>query len=151
MWLRAGDQGHAMTNPFSLSTVALVVLIGTLAGLSTGYMVGHEQGIASERAKNDADQVQKLSGLVASFETLIAASNATSQAMRAALTARQTQDDRSTKEFKDALAKTADKRTDCRFDDDVMQQFSIARQRAAASAASGILGAVPDRPAGTGR
>ncbi len=127
----------------SRSTVALIALAVGLAGTAGGYVYGIDQGAVQESAKRDSKAVADLTGLIDSHQQLISQSKAASAGMRKALGARAAADAVTTKDFQDALKATAGSRAGCVFDDGVMRQLAIARERSAKAAASGIRGALP--------
>jgi hypothetical protein len=133
-----------MDNPIAAAAFLLVALT---AGSIGGYFVGDAQGTAAEKARQDAKTVTDLTNIIDASNALIIDSNAASKSMREALALRGAQDNKTTQEIKNALAKTASSRVGCRFDDDVMRNLDAARIRAAAAAAGGIRPSVsgPDR------
>jgi hypothetical protein len=129
-----------MTN----SSAAMCFLLAALsAGAIGGYFVGRVQGAAAERSTQNAQTVADLNNIIDASNALINDSNAASKRMREALALRSIHDSKTTQEIKNALAKTAGSRADCRFDDDIMRNLAEARDRAAAAAAGGIRNPVP--------
>lgn len=126
-----------------LATTVGAVAIAALVCASAGYLWGRHEGTRLERARADAQAVRDLSALIESHQDLIGQARAASQGMRQALASRRSQDRAATKELRDVLAQTADRRVDCVFDAGVMRSLEAARERAAQAAAGGVLGPVP--------
>jgi hypothetical protein len=131
----------------NLTTWLLALIVSALASLAGGYWYGRLDGAAASQAAQDHQTVAELSDIVTSHKALIEQSNKASQAMRQAATRREAADRKSTQELRDALAITAPARAECVFDAGVMRQLSAARDRAAAAAAGGIRGALPESAA----
>jgi hypothetical protein len=131
-------------------TLALIALVAGLAGAMGGYFYGHEQGTTSEAARRDGQALQQLTGLIDSHQALIDRATAASAALRQAQAARAAQDQRFSREFRDALKTSAAARAGCRFDDDSVRQLGAARDRAAAAAAGGSAATVPGPAPGAG-
>lgn len=132
---------------------AALALAGVLVALTAGaggYWRGHADGKAAEVARQDAAAVRQLTQLITSQGELIDQANAASTGLRASLAARAAQDQRFSKEFRNALKLSAAGRAGCRFDDDSVRQLDAARERAAQAAASGSAAAVPGA-AGAGK
>ncbi|HCQ7476715.1 hypothetical protein [Klebsiella michiganensis] len=116
-------------------------------GVGTLWLIwhqGYERGagdvrleVANQRTQEAGDALQKF---IDGARQLTAEANKASNALAAQVAARQTADEQSTRELKDALKKTASQRVMCVFDDGVMQLLREARQRAATAAADGISG-----------
>jgi len=132
-----------MISAKALACVVLAGLLMTAAGTIGGYWYGHGAGVADEKGRASAEAVKDLTAIIDAGKGLINDANDASKAMRAAVAARALQDKKTTGELKDALAKTAGSRVDCRFDDDSMRQLGAARERATAAAAGGIRGELP--------
>lgn len=128
----------------------LAVVLGVVGGLGVGYWRGDLDASAREVAKQDAQTVKDLTGLIQSQKDLIADAGKASAAMRGAVALRQKSDAQSTKELRDALSKTASERAGCLFPADVMRQLAEAHGRAAQAAAGGVRGALPSAGTGTG-
>lgn len=136
-----------MPNPFAF----LFHLSAALAaGAIGGYFVGYSQGMDKQRNQQHAQTVADLTNIIDASIGLINDSNAASKAMRDALAARSALDAKTTKDLKNALAKTAASRADCRFNDDIMRELTQAHERAAAAAAGGIRDSLP-AASGSGR
>ena len=135
-----------MLSPFMSIFFVLTALI---AGAISGGTLGYARGAGNERAKQNAQSVVALTNIIEASNNLIVESNSASQSMRLALTLRATHDTKTTREIKNALAKNAGSRVDCRFDDGVMRNLAEARSRAAAVAASGVRNTVSG-PGATG-
>ncbi|ARU23654.1 hypothetical protein RSSE_c3271 [Ralstonia solanacearum] len=128
-------------------TTARMVLIAVLVSLAAavgGFFFGRHVEATAQHARAADKTISDLTALLEANQHLIQDGQAASQQMRQALNQRAAQDQKSTKELRDALAKTARSRADCRFDADSMRLIQAARDRAAAAAAGGVLGAVPD-------
>ncbi|PLD17824.1 MULTISPECIES: hypothetical protein [Enterobacteriaceae] len=116
-------------------------------GVGTLWLIwhqGYERGagdvrleVANQKTQEAGDALQKF---IDGARQLTAEANKASNALAAQVAARQTADEQSTRELKDALKKTASQRVMCVFDDGVMQLLREARQRAATAAADGISG-----------
>ncbi|EPK4543375.1 hypothetical protein [Serratia marcescens] len=105
---------------------------------------GYQRGAGDTRIAA-ADQKTREAGdalnqFIAGARQLTAEANKASNALAAQVAARQTADEQSTRELRNALKKTASQRVLCMFDDDVMQQLRDARQRATTAAADGLSG-----------
>ena len=118
-------------------------MLQLIAGGIGGAVFGYGQGVDSERALQNTQSVIDLNKIITASNQLISDSNAASKSMRQALTQRAAHDTNTTRKIKNALAKNAGNRVDCRFDDGVMRNLQEARSRATATAASGIRNAVP--------
>ena len=127
----------------SRTKCALIALCLSLAAAVAGFFYGQHQGVLAESAKRDGKVVADLANLITSHQGLITQANNASRNIRTAMAARLLADAQSSKEFKDALASSADSRDGCVFPADVMRQLAAARDRAAKAAASGIAGGVP--------
>ena len=122
----------------SRSEIALIALLVALAAGLAGLVYGMQLGAATEVARQDKQAVKALSALIDSHKTLIGEAATASKNMRAALSLRATQDAQTNKDFKNALAATADSRAGCVFPTGVMRQLADASERAAQAAAGGI-------------
>ncbi|MBX9935044.1 MAG: DUF2570 domain-containing protein [Burkholderiaceae bacterium] len=127
----------------SRTALALVCLLTALAALTAGYWRGHRDGQAATVARQDAQTVQDLSAQLTAHADLIEQSGAASRRLRQAMAQREQADQKTTKELRNALSKTADSRTGCVFPADVMRSLANAQTRAAQAAASGIGRALP--------
>ena len=132
----------------SRTKCALIALCLSLAAAVAGFFYGQHQGVLAESAKRDGKAVTELTDLITSHQGLITQANNASRSIRAALAARLLAVAQSSKEFKDALASSADSRDGCVFPADVMRKLAASRDRAAHAAASGIEGVVPPARAG---
>lgn len=130
-----------------LLLAALAVLLAGIAG----YHYGDQAGRAAEAGARDAKALQGLTTMIDQHRGLVDQSRAASREMRSATAARQARDAQTTEEFRNALAITASGRADCVFPPDVMRQLAAARDRAAATAASGVLNSVPSAATGPDR
>lgn len=122
----------------SRSEIALIALLVALAAGLAGLVYGMQLGAATEVARQDKQAVKALSALIDSHKTLIGEAATASKNMRAALSLRATQDAQTNKDFKNALAATADNRAGCVFPAGVMRQLAAASERAGRAAAGGI-------------
>ena len=127
----------------SLALTFRGLVIAAIVGGGAGYLYGRHEGSQLERARIDAQSVRELTDLIESHKGLIAESAAAGKGMRQALVSRRAQDQAATKELRNVLAETADRRVDCVFEPRVMRELEAARERAAQAAAGGVLGAVP--------
>lgn len=132
----------------SRTAASLLAIVLGLAGAVGGFFYGQDQGVAAEAGRRDAQTVKDLTALIDSHQRLVKEAGAASTAMRRATAQRAALDARTTKEFKDALARNSDSRAGCVFDDDIVRGLTAARDAAAQAAASGIRGAVPGAAAG---
>ncbi|MDO5940624.1 hypothetical protein [Burkholderia cepacia] len=123
--------------------IALISVLLALAAAVGGFFFGRHVEATAQHARASDKTISELGALLEANQDLIRDSQDASRKMREALTQRAAQDQKSTKELRDALAKTARSRADCRFDADSMRLIQAARDRAAATAAGGVLGAVP--------
>lgn len=132
------------TDWFKLLARYLLLAAMVLGTLWLIWHQGYERGAGDVRLEV-ADQKTREAGdalnqFIAGARQLTAEANKASNALAAQVAARQTADEQSTREFKDALKKTASQRVKCVFDDNVMQLFREARERAATAAADGLSG-----------
>ncbi|GKL08843.1 hypothetical protein NUBL21990_43610 [Klebsiella pneumoniae] len=114
-------------------------------GLGTLWLIwhqGYERGagdvrleVANQKTREAGDALNQF---IAGARQLTAEANKASNALAAQVAARQTADEQSTRELKDALKKTASQRVKCVFDDGVMQLLREARELAATAAADGL-------------
>lgn len=135
----------------SRSEIALIALLVALAAGLAGLVYGMQLGAATEVARQDKQAVKALSALIDSHKTLIGEAATASKNMRAALSLRATQDAQTNKDFKNALAATADSRAGCVFPAGVMRQLAAASERAGQAAAGGIHHPLPGTSASAGR
>ncbi|HDU4846517.1 hypothetical protein ACYCAO_14600 [Klebsiella pneumoniae] len=136
-------------------------LLLAVSGLGMLWLIwhqGYERGagdvrleVANQKTREAGDALNQF---IEGAKQLTAEANKASNVLAAQVAARQTADEQSTREIKDALKKTASQRVMCVFDDDVMRLLREARQRAATAAADGLSGG-DDRkvpaPGGSGR
>jgi hypothetical protein len=134
----------------SRTAAFLLAMVLCLSGAVGGFFYGHDQGAAAESARRDGKAVQDLTDIIASSKLLIADANKASGAMRKATAQRAAHDAHTSLEFKDALARSADSRSGCVFDADIVRGLQAARDRAAQAAASGIRGSMPSAGSGPG-
>ncbi len=127
----------------SRAAIALGGLVVALAAGALGYWRGHVDGAAAEVARSDAQTVQQLTQLVDSHAELVDQASAASADLRLQMAARAAQEQRFSKDFRNALKTSNAARAGCRFDDDSVRQLGAARDRAAAAAASGSAATVP--------
>lgn len=125
------------------AAIALALLAAALSGflMLRSYYIG--VGAAGERAKRTAADLQAVVDMLESHKGLIQAANLASGEMNAALAKRLAADTQTTRSMKNALAKTAGDRLDCRFDAASLQHLDDARERAAEAAARGLRGSAP--------
>ncbi|WP_218918960.1 hypothetical protein [Pandoraea norimbergensis] len=123
--------------------VALIALCVMLCAAVGGFFFGRHFEANAQQAQTAEKTIQNLSGLIDASQHLIQDSQAASRDMRNALALRNAQDQKSTKELRDVLAKTAGSRSGCRFDADSMYLIHAARDRAAAAASGGVLDGLP--------
>ena len=122
-----------MNRPALALSIVLAGLLLTAAAGVVGYRHGRAAGLAAEVARQDAAAVQELTGLITSQRDLIGQANTASAGLRETMAARVVQDQRFSKEFRNALKLSAAARAGCRFDDDSVRQLGAARDRAAAA------------------
>lgn len=127
--------------------LAIVVSSGIAA--TGGYLRGHQNGVRDTRLATNTQAVTDLTALIDNHRQLIAEANAAGRRLAEQTARREEHDNQTTRELRDALAKTADRRVRCVFDADVMQQLARARDRAAQAAATGLHEPVPGTAAGT--
>lgn len=125
-----------------------VVLSSGLAAWG-GYKRGHDTGVLITRDQVNTRAVSDLSALIASHQQLIDEANQAGRELAAQTARRAEHDNQTTRELRDALAKTADQRVHCVFDLGVMHQLARARDRAAQAAATGLDEPVPAATART--
>lgn len=126
----------------------LAIMITAGASGWWGYHQGHQSGALEVRAVVDSQAVANLTDLIDSQTRLIEQANQAGRALRAATATRARNDEKTTQELLDVLAKTAALRADCQFAADVMRQLQAARDRAAQAAAAGLDEPVPGASAG---
>ncbi|WBW59813.1 hypothetical protein [Klebsiella electrica] len=122
-------------------------LLLAVSGLGMLWLIwhqGYERGagdvrleVANQKTREAGDALNQF---IEGAKQLTAEANKASNALAAQVAARQTADEQSNRELKDALKKTASQRVMCVFDDGVMQLLREARQRAATAAADGLSG-----------
>ena len=127
----------------SRTTIALIALVAALLAAASGWWAGVSHGKDITTAKHDADLVKELRGIFDSHTTLTDEANAASRALRQARGTRQATFQKTTQELTDALAPTADRRTDCVLPVDGVRVLSEAQRRAAAAAAGGFAAGLP--------
>ncbi len=135
----------------SRATLALLALLVGLGGALGGFFYGRAQGVQAEAARRDGQALQQMERLIESHRGLIDEANAASGALREAQAQRAAQDQRFSREFRNALRFSAANRAGCRFDDDSVRQLESARERAAAAAAGGGAAVVPGAASAAGR
>ncbi|MDR2155917.1 MAG: hypothetical protein LBE78_12995 [Burkholderiaceae bacterium] len=129
----------------------LGMVVAALVSAAGGYAVGQADGLAKQQARQDAQAVADLSGIIGSHTALIEQANAASTAMRQTMSLREAADRKTSQEIRHALASTAASRVGCSFPADVMRQLQAARERAAEAAAGGIRRALPHPAASAGK
>lgn len=127
----------------STADAALAGLVLAVATGAGGYLWGHHQGKAAQIARDDAQTVGQLTGLITSHGQLVSAANQASASLRTAQAARAAADKSFSKEFRDALRDSAPARAGCRFDDGLVRQLDAARARAGDAAARGTAAGMP--------
>ena len=127
----------------SRTAIALIALVSALLAAGGGWWLGLSQGQAKAQAKQDAQLVQELSGLITSHQNLVTTSNLASQRLRQATGKRQSADRKTTQELIDVLAQTADNRVNCVLPVDGVRSLQTAHDRAARAAASGLVAGLP--------
>ncbi|MGW9794830.1 hypothetical protein [Serratia sp. 121840015-1] len=133
-------------------------LLGLLIGLAASIWYirndSYNDGLAAGRLECSRGQTQQaanaLNQFIAGTKALTAQANAASQQLAQQIADRAAADDQSTREIRDALKKTADRRVNCEFDADVMQQLTAAQQRAATATTSGIASRIGGTVPATG-
>jgi len=123
--------------------LALIGVLGAVAAAGGGFTFGRHVEATAQHARAADKTIGEMGALLDANRQLIVDAQSASQDMREALTARAAQDQKSTRELRNALGQTASSRADCSFDDGVMRLIEAARERAAAGAAGGVRGAVP--------
>ncbi|HBS9329744.1 hypothetical protein CFY86_29040 [Raoultella ornithinolytica] len=120
-------------------------LLLAASGLGMLWLIwhqGYERGAGDVRLEvanqKNREAGDALNQFIAGARQLTAEANQASNALAAQVAARQTADEQSTRELKNALKKTASQRVKCMFDDDVMQLLREARQLAATAATDGL-------------
>lgn len=122
----------------------VLVLLAVVLGLMWGcYQLGVTRGELGAKARCQNQQIDQLTRMATTQASAVAQSLAADAALRDMLATRGAIDTQTTRDLKNALAKTAGSRADCRFDDDSMRQLKAARDRAASAAASGFRQPVP--------
>ncbi len=129
-----------------ISNAVLIILVPFIAGAVGGFYFGHDAGATNCSATRDAAAVKQLGEIISAHTALVDEADKASKALRVATSQRAALDNKTNKELKDALAKTAGTRAGCQFDDNSMRQLEAARARANQAAAIGIIGAVPAAP-----
>lgn len=117
-------------------------LVIAAISLLLGYDAGYDSGALAVQAEHDRTEVVSLGTRLNQVADDIQQSRAASKAMREALARIEVADKTSTKEQKNALAKTARERVLCSFDADSMRLITAAADAADQRAAGGIRGAV---------
>lgn len=112
----------------------------------------YNDGLAAGRLECSRGQTQQaadaLNQFIAGTKQLTAQANQVSTLLSQQIDARQLADEKSTEAIREALKKNAASRAGCRFDADVMQELTRAREQAATTATSGFT-RPPDRPVPT--
>ncbi|MFT0211812.1 hypothetical protein VQ643_04250 [Pseudomonas sp. F1_0610] len=111
--------------------------------LLASYWVGQWQGASEQQLKHERQNMAAIEQLLARSQQQIDAANQASNALLKQMQSRAKQDQQTTKELHDALAKTAANRTDCNLPDDVMQYLYQARDRASAATTRSTVNPVP--------
>lgn len=127
----------------SRAAIVLGGLVLALGAGALGYWRGQLDGNAAEVARQNANAVQQLTSLMTSHSALTEQAQTVSAGLRKTMAARAAQDQRFSKEFRDALKVSKAARAGCRFDDDSVRQLGAARDRAAAAATGGSAATVP--------
>ncbi|WP_150600522.1 hypothetical protein [Pandoraea fibrosis] len=122
---------------------AAFVLATGAVGVLAGYWLGRVDGVALADGRNALATAAELRAIVDASKALTADANTASATLLDAMTKRAALDERTTKEFRRVLAKTAAARIDCRLDDDSVRHLAAARERAARAAAGGLGRAMP--------
>ncbi|HBL7015549.1 hypothetical protein AB6V67_12390 [Serratia marcescens] len=127
------------------------LIFGTLWAF---YDAGRKQGLADAHLECSRGQTHQAADALNQFITgakeLTAQANAASQQLAQQIADRAAADNQSTREIRDALKKTADRRVNCEFDADVMQQLAAAQQRAATATTNGIASRIGGTVPATG-
>ncbi|MGS4242435.1 hypothetical protein [Serratia marcescens] len=118
----------------------LMVVAGFLWVIHQAYLKGKSDAQLEYAQEKTREAGDALNQFIAGARQLTAEANQASNALAAQVAARQTADEQSTRELRNALKKTASQRVMCVFDDDVMQQLHDARQRATTAATDGLAG-----------
>lgn len=125
------------------ATGAAFALTFSAIGVMTGYWLGRVDGFALADGRRAVTTAAELRAILEASEALTADANNASATLLEAMTKRAALDERTTKEFRRVLAKTAAARVDCRLADDSVRHLAAARERAAHAAASGFGRAMP--------
>lgn len=131
-------------------------ILGGLIGLTAVIWYirddAYSEGLAAGRLECSKEQTQQaadaLNQFIAGAKQLTAQANQASTLLSQQIDARQLADEKSTEAIREALKKNAASRAGCRFDADVMQELTRAREQAATTATSGFT-RPPDRPVPT--
>ena len=126
----------------------LIVLISSGLSYFAGYMRGYSNGVRNTRLAASSQAVTDLNSIIANHKQLIVEANAAGRALAKQTALREQHDNQTTKELRDALAKTATQRVHCVFSADVMRELTSARDRAAQAAATGLDEPVPGTGSG---
>lgn len=132
-----------MITPQTVGWAVVAVALGGAGGAWLGYDSGHASGVLETQAKRDSARVGELTTVLKAVQDDRVQSAENNAAMRSAIAAVLKQDQDSTKELKNALAKTKSDPVVCRFDADSMRLLSAAADAADQRAAGGIRGPVP--------
>ena len=128
------------TKNILIAVVALIVVLFITVQLAREY--GYQEGFSTAEQKCLSGQLSESQAALKSFsdaaERAAQRADAASQQLSQQLAARQTQDEQTTRNIKNALKKTAATRVNCVYDADSMRELIAARERATAAAASGI-------------
>lgn len=123
-------------------SIVAALVSAAISGL-LGYDAGYDSGALAVQAEHDRADVVSLGTRLNQVADDVQQSHAASKAMREALARIEAADKTSTKELKNALAKTALQRVLCSFDADSMRLIAAAADAADQRAAGGVRGAVP--------
>lgn len=128
--------------------VLAIVASGALLASHYGmYQWGYAGAAGDERSACQTREIDGLTFTIAQLQAMTLQASRQSREIDQVLSERQLANETTTEELNDALAETANDRSDCLFPVGVMRQLAAARARAAEAAASGITGSLsaPDR------
>lgn len=150
----AGVRGSAMSDWLKVIARYVIWAALILGTLWAFYDAGRKQGVFEARLECSRGQTRQaadaLNQFIAGAKELTAQANAASQQLAQQIADRAAADNQSTREIRDALKKTADRRVNCEFDADVMQQLAAAQQRAATATTNGIASRIGGTVPATG-
>ena len=126
-----------------LQGLILVLCIAAIAGWhfydkQQAVDAAYKNGLAVARAETQKQTLEDLTAIINNAQVLVEYAGAISGKIQTAINARETYDQQTTKEIRNALSRTATTRIRCNFDDDIMQQLAAARNRANEAATIGI-------------